>query len=77
MERTLGTGNHFLEFERGAVGFLWLMVHSRSRGKGKAMSVSYCHILRHSKPSATIDPSFSGFHRLQRVDCQKGYYRRF
>ncbi len=34
---TLGRGNHFLEFQRGAEGRLWLMLHSGSRGIGQAI----------------------------------------
>lgn len=42
---TLGRGNHFLEFQRGQDGALWLMVHSGSRAIGQAISE---HHLRHA-----------------------------
>jgi tRNA-splicing ligase RtcB len=34
---TLGSGNHFLEFQEGEDGRLWLMVHSGSRALGPAI----------------------------------------
>lgn len=42
---TLGRGNHFLEFQRDAAGFLWLMVHSGSRGIGQAIASHHLAIL--------------------------------
>ncbi|MBI4584382.1 MAG: RtcB family protein [Planctomycetes bacterium] len=35
---TLGSGNHFLEFQVDAEGWLWLMVHSGSRALGQAIT---------------------------------------
>lgn len=35
---TLGRGNHFIEFQTDQQNQLWLMVHSGSRGMGKAIS---------------------------------------
>jgi tRNA-splicing ligase RtcB len=35
---TLGGGNHFIEIDRDAVGGLWLLVHSGSRGLGSAIA---------------------------------------
>src|SRR5262249_17996084 len=34
---TLGSGNHFVEFQRDDQGWLWLMVHSGSRAVGQAI----------------------------------------
>ena len=35
---TLGRGNHFLEFQSGSQGELWLMVHSGSRAMGQSIT---------------------------------------
>lgn len=32
---TLGGGNHFIEIQKGDDGFIWIMLHSGSRGIGK------------------------------------------
>ena len=47
---TLGTGNHFLEFQRDDAGVLWLMVHSGSRAMGQAITQ---HHLAAASPGAT------------------------
>lgn len=44
---TLGRGNHFLEFQSDEEGQLWLMIHSGSRGMGKAVAD---HHLRECQP---------------------------
>lgn len=31
---TLGSGNHFIEFQKGDDGFIWIMIHSGSRNLG-------------------------------------------
>ena len=31
---TLGGGNHFIEIQKGSDGFIWIMIHSGSRGVG-------------------------------------------
>ncbi|WP_342377960.1 RtcB family protein [Myxococcus stipitatus] len=43
---TLGGGNHFLELDRDAVGDLWLLVHSGSRGVGSAISDHHQRVAR-------------------------------
>ncbi len=35
---TLGGGNHFIELQRGADGFVWVMIHSGSRNLGKRVA---------------------------------------
>jgi tRNA-splicing ligase RtcB len=40
---TLGGGNHFLELDRDADGYLWLLVHSGSRGLGAAIAAHHLH----------------------------------
>jgi tRNA-splicing ligase RtcB len=47
---TLGTGNHFLEFQQDDAGALWLMVHSGSRALGQIISQ---HHLAAATPAAT------------------------
>ncbi len=41
---TLGGGNHFIEFQAGSDGALWLMVHSGSRNLGKQVADHYNRI---------------------------------
>ena len=38
---TLGSGNHFLELQRGDDGYLWLMLHSGSRNFGLKIAREY------------------------------------
>ena len=38
---TLGRGNHFLEFQSGQNGRLWVMIHSGSRAMGQAILQRY------------------------------------
>lgn len=38
---TLGGGNHFIEFQQGSDGFVWVMVHSGSRNLGKKVADYY------------------------------------
>lgn len=38
---TLGGGNHFIEFQKDADGYLWIMVHSGSRNLGKQVADHY------------------------------------
>ena len=38
---TLGGGNHFIEFQKGNDGFVWIMIHSGSRNLGKQVSDHY------------------------------------
>lgn len=38
---TLGRGNHFLEFQSGMGGNLWLMIHSGSRSMGQSITAHH------------------------------------
>lgn len=38
---TLGGGNHFIEFQKDKEGYLWIMIHSGSRGLGGKVSEYY------------------------------------
>lgn len=38
---TLGGGNHFIEFQKGSDGFIWVMIHSGSRNIGKQVADHY------------------------------------
>lgn len=38
---TLGGGNHFIEFQKGSDGHLWVMIHSGSRNIGKQVADHY------------------------------------
>lgn len=43
---TLGSGNHFVELQRGPDGVLWVTVHSGSRGAGAAVANHHARIAR-------------------------------
>ncbi len=38
---TLGGGNHFIEFQKGSDGFVWIMIHSGSRNIGHKVATYY------------------------------------
>lgn len=38
---TLGGGNHFIEMDKGSDGYIWLMLHSGSRGIGNKVGTYY------------------------------------
>ena len=38
---TLGGGNHFIEFQKGSDGYVWIMIHSGSRNLGKQVADCY------------------------------------
>jgi tRNA-splicing ligase RtcB len=38
---TLGGGNHFIEFQKGSDGYVWIMVHSGSRNLGYKVAEHY------------------------------------
>jgi tRNA-splicing ligase RtcB (3'-phosphate/5'-hydroxy nucleic acid ligase) len=38
---TLGSGNHFIELQKGSDGFIWVMIHSGSRNLGKQVADYY------------------------------------
>lgn len=38
---TLGSGNHFIEIQRGSDGFIWVMIHSGSRNLGYRVAKHY------------------------------------
>jgi tRNA-splicing ligase RtcB len=38
---TLGSGNHFIEIQRGNDGYVWIMIHSGSRNPGKQIADYY------------------------------------
>src|SRR5918912_878643 len=43
---TLGTGNHFIEVCLDEEGFVWFMVHSSSRGVGKAIGTMFIELAK-------------------------------
>ncbi len=50
---TLGGGNHFIEFQQGSDGFVWIMIHSGSRNIGKQVADHYNKVaikLNESRP---------------------------
>ncbi len=38
---TLGSGNHFIEIQKGSDGFIWIMIHSGSRNLGLQVAKHY------------------------------------
>lgn len=38
---TLGGGNHFIEFQKGSDGYIWVMIHSGSRNLGHKVATHY------------------------------------
>jgi tRNA-splicing ligase RtcB len=38
---TLGGGNHFIEFQKGNDGYIWIVIHSGSRNLGKQVADCY------------------------------------
>lgn len=41
---TLGSGNHFIEIQKGSDGYIWIMIHSGSRNLGKQVADYYNNI---------------------------------
>ncbi|MBE9594299.1 MAG: RtcB family protein [Proteobacteria bacterium] len=41
---TLGSGNHFIEIQKGSDGFIWIMIHSGSRNLGLQVANHYNNI---------------------------------
>jgi tRNA-splicing ligase RtcB (3'-phosphate/5'-hydroxy nucleic acid ligase) len=62
---TLGGGNHFIEFQKGSDGYIWVMVHSGSRNIGKKIAdyyndlcLQYGHVLVKELPYFDMDSSY-------------------
>ena len=51
---TLGSGNHFIEIQKGSDGFIWVMVHSGSRNFGYKIAKEY-----HDKSKTLCERWFS------------------
>jgi tRNA-splicing ligase RtcB len=43
---TLGSGNHFIEIQKGDDGYIWYMVHSGSRNVGLKVATHYNNVAR-------------------------------
>ncbi len=43
---TLGSGNHFVEIQKGSDGFIWIMIHSGSRNIGLQVANHYNNIAK-------------------------------
>ena len=43
---TLGGGNHFLSFEKGSDGYVWILVHSGSRNLGHTIATHYNNLAK-------------------------------
>jgi len=61
---TLGSGNHFIEIQRGDDGFIWIMLHSGSRNLGKKVADYYnktairCNALWHTEVEKSKELAF-------------------
>ena len=44
---TLGSGNHFIEIQKGSDGHIWIMIHSGSRNFGLKIAKHYNEIAKH------------------------------
>ena len=54
---TLGSGNHFIEIQRGSDGFIWIMIHSGSRNLGFTVANHYHAIAEQLNSAAGEDIS--------------------
>jgi tRNA-splicing ligase RtcB len=52
---TLGSGNHFIEVCLDEVGFVWLMLHSGSRGVGNAIGTHFIELAKQDMRSHAIN----------------------
>ncbi len=43
---TLGSGNHFIEIQKGSDGFIWVMIHSGSRNIGLKVANHYNNVAK-------------------------------
>lgn len=50
---TLGSGNHFIEVDRGEDGSLWLVIHAGSRHLGAEVAAWYQDVAFHQCPEGT------------------------
>jgi tRNA-splicing ligase RtcB len=55
---TLGSGNHFIEIQRGSDGYLWIMLHSGSRNLGHSVATYYISLAKelNQKWFSAVDP---------------------
>jgi len=44
---TLGSGNHFIEIQKGSDGYIWIMIHSGSRNIGLKVANYYNNVAKH------------------------------
>lgn len=57
---TLGGGNHFIEFQKGSDGHIWIMIHSGSRNVGKKVCDYWNGVAKklNEKWASSIPPSW-------------------
>lgn len=48
---TLGSGNHFIEIQKGSDGFIWFMIHSGSRNLGYCVARHYNELAKNTNES--------------------------
>lgn len=66
---TLGGGNHFIEIQKDDAGFIWIMLHSGSRGIGKKICDYYNRV---AKKYSQNDPSASHDLAYLPIDSKQG-----
>ncbi len=54
---TLGSGNHFIEIQKGSDGYIWIMVHSGSRNLGFTVANHYHDVAKALNKAAGEDTS--------------------
>jgi len=54
---TLGSGNHFIEIQKGSDGYIWIMIHSGSRNLGFTVANHYNDIAKELNKTANEDTS--------------------
>jgi tRNA-splicing ligase RtcB len=54
---TLGSGNHFIEIQKGSDGYIWIMIHSGSRNLGFTVANHYNDIAKELNKAANEDTS--------------------
>ncbi len=55
---TIGSGNHFIEFQHDKNGKMWIMIHSGSRNIGHKIATYYCRLAKKLNP-CDIDSALS------------------
>lgn len=69
---TLGSGNHFIEIQKGSDGLIWLMIHSGSRNIGYKVANHYNKIARNLNEKWKTAPPLKWDLAYLPIDCEQG-----